>query len=121
MSDGRLRSSSRGGGGGAGRRRQRQQRARRNFFLLALLFSRPCDRETIMSTGDEFRVFVGGLSWGTTDRSLEDAFRAFGDVTEAKVMSSSSSSFSSSSSSFNEKNLLYCVVVWCSPSLVFLL
>ncbi len=70
-----------------------------------------------MSTGDEFRVFVGGLSWGTTDRSLEDAFRAFGDVTEAKVMSSSSSS----SSSFNERNLLYCVVVWCSPSLVFLL
>lgn len=84
--------------------------------MLALLFSPRCDSETIMSTGDEFRVFVGGLSWGTTDRSLEDAFRAFGDVTEAKVMSSSSSS-----ASFNEKNLLYCVVVWCSPSLVFLI
>jgi RNA recognition motif-containing protein len=38
-----------------------------------------------MSIDEEFRCFVGGLSWGTSDRALEDAFRAYGNVTEAKV------------------------------------
>jgi cold-inducible RNA-binding protein len=33
------------------------------------------------------KLFVGGLSWGTNDESLRAAFEAFGEVTEAKVIS----------------------------------
>ncbi|MCK6517889.1 RNA-binding protein, partial [Myxococcota bacterium] len=32
------------------------------------------------------KLFVGGLSWNTTDDSLRRAFEAFGDVDEAKVV-----------------------------------
>jgi cold-inducible RNA-binding protein len=32
------------------------------------------------------KLFVGGLSWDTNDGSLEQAFSAFGEVTEAKVI-----------------------------------
>ena len=32
------------------------------------------------------KVFVGGLSWGTTDMSLQEAFEVFGEVTEARVI-----------------------------------
>ncbi len=32
------------------------------------------------------KLFVGGLSWDTTDQSLHAAFASFGDVTEAKVI-----------------------------------
>jgi RNA recognition motif-containing protein len=32
------------------------------------------------------KLFVGGLSWGTTDASLAEAFESFGEVTEAKVI-----------------------------------
>ncbi|KAG8054212.1 hypothetical protein GUJ93_ZPchr0001g29750 [Zizania palustris] len=32
------------------------------------------------------KLFVGGLSWGTDDQSLRDAFSSFGDVTEARVI-----------------------------------
>jgi RNA recognition motif-containing protein len=32
------------------------------------------------------KLFVGGLSWGTTDESLREAFERFGPVTEAKVI-----------------------------------
>ncbi len=32
------------------------------------------------------KLFVGGLSWDTTDGSLNQAFSAFGEVTEAKVI-----------------------------------
>ncbi len=32
------------------------------------------------------KLFVGGLSWGTSDDGLRQAFEAFGDVTEAKVI-----------------------------------
>lgn len=38
-----------------------------------------------MSGRDEARIFVGGLSWETTDRQLEDAFSRFGKVVEAQV------------------------------------
>lgn len=38
-------------------------------------------------TYEEFRVFVGGLSWNTDDRGLEDAFSKYGDVADAKVCS----------------------------------
>ena len=38
-----------------------------------------------MSDYEQFRVFVGGLSWEINDRELEDEFRRFGKVLDAKV------------------------------------
>jgi cold-inducible RNA-binding protein len=32
------------------------------------------------------KLFVGGLSWGTSDEGLRDAFGRFGEVVEAKVI-----------------------------------
>ena len=32
------------------------------------------------------KLFVGGLSWDTTDSSLGQAFETYGEVTEAKVI-----------------------------------
>ena len=32
------------------------------------------------------KLFVGGLSWDTTDASLGQAFESFGEITEAKVI-----------------------------------
>lgn len=32
------------------------------------------------------KLFIGGLSWDTDDNSLRDAFNAFGEITEAKVV-----------------------------------
>ena len=32
------------------------------------------------------KLFVGGLSWGTTDDGLRAAFESFGEVVEAKVV-----------------------------------
>ena len=32
------------------------------------------------------KLFVGSLSWDTTDQSLRDAFEKFGEVVEAKVI-----------------------------------
>ncbi len=32
------------------------------------------------------KLFVGGLSWNTTDDGLRDAFAQFGEVTDAKVI-----------------------------------
>jgi RNA recognition motif-containing protein len=32
------------------------------------------------------KLFVGGLSWNTTDETLHAAFARFGEVTEAKVI-----------------------------------
>jgi len=33
------------------------------------------------------KLFVGGLSWNTTDEGLREAFARFGQVVEAKVVS----------------------------------
>jgi heterogeneous nuclear ribonucleoprotein G len=38
-----------------------------------------------MADVDEYRCFIGNLSWSTTDESLKDAFSKFGNLTEAKV------------------------------------
>lgn len=32
------------------------------------------------------KLFVGGLSWGTDDQGLHDAFATYGEVTEARVV-----------------------------------
>ena len=32
------------------------------------------------------KLFVGGLSWDTTDSALHGAFSGFGEITEAKVI-----------------------------------
>ena len=32
------------------------------------------------------KLFVGGLGWETTDSALKGAFSAFGEITEAKVI-----------------------------------
>ena len=32
------------------------------------------------------KLFIGGLSWGTTDSDLRKAFAVFGEITEAKVI-----------------------------------
>ncbi|GFP96541.1 glycine-rich RNA-binding protein [Phtheirospermum japonicum] len=34
----------------------------------------------------EYRCFVGGLAWATTDQSLEEAFSQFGEVIESKII-----------------------------------
>ncbi|KZV36584.1 glycine-rich RNA-binding protein [Dorcoceras hygrometricum] len=34
----------------------------------------------------EFRCFVGGLAWDTTDQGLEQAFNQFGDVIDSKII-----------------------------------
>ncbi|GJN22748.1 hypothetical protein PR202_gb10343 [Eleusine coracana subsp. coracana] len=39
-----------------------------------------------MSEVEEYRCFIGNLSWSTTDDSLRDAFEKFGNLTEAKVV-----------------------------------
>ncbi|KAK8308026.1 hypothetical protein V6Z11_D02G028000 [Gossypium hirsutum] len=38
-----------------------------------------------MSTSTK-KLFIGGLSYGTDDQSLREAFSGFGDVTEARVI-----------------------------------
>jgi len=35
----------------------------------------------------EYRCFVGGLAWATDDRSLQDAFSAYGEILESKIIS----------------------------------
>jgi RNA recognition motif-containing protein len=32
------------------------------------------------------KLFVGGLAWATTDQGLQEAFEAYGEVLEAKVI-----------------------------------
>ncbi|XP_054802625.1 glycine-rich RNA-binding protein RZ1A-like [Prosopis cineraria] len=39
-----------------------------------------------MSEADEYRCFIGGLAWSTSDRKLKDTFEKFGNLLEAKVV-----------------------------------
>ncbi|XP_030550307.1 glycine-rich RNA-binding protein RZ1A [Rhodamnia argentea] len=39
-----------------------------------------------MSEEVEYRCYIGGLSWSTSDRGLKDAFEKFGHLLEAKVV-----------------------------------
>ncbi|TVU43991.1 hypothetical protein EJB05_03413 [Eragrostis curvula] len=45
-----------------------------------------------MAEVEEYRCFIGNLSWSTTDESLRDAFGKFGKVTEAKYCVATASS-----------------------------
>ncbi|KAF8411666.1 hypothetical protein HHK36_004224 [Tetracentron sinense] len=42
--------------------------------------------QSTMSDKVEYRCFIGGLSWSTSDRDLKDAFDKFGHLVEAKVV-----------------------------------
>ncbi|KAG8086596.1 hypothetical protein GUJ93_ZPchr0010g10715 [Zizania palustris] len=46
----------------------------------------PCKSIGRMSDVDEYRCFVGSLSWSTTEVGLKDAFGKFGHLTGAKVV-----------------------------------
>lgn len=39
-----------------------------------------------MGEDDEYRCFIGNLSWSTSDRGLKDTFRKFGNLLDAKVV-----------------------------------
>ncbi|KAI3995973.1 hypothetical protein MKX01_037470 [Papaver californicum] len=39
-----------------------------------------------MSEPVEYRCFIGGLSWSTSDRGLKNVFGKYGNLVEAKVM-----------------------------------
>ncbi|KAD3066500.1 hypothetical protein E3N88_34380 [Mikania micrantha] len=40
-----------------------------------------------MASADvEYRCFVGGLAWATTDESLENAFAKYGEILESKII-----------------------------------
>ncbi|KAL9329126.1 hypothetical protein ACSQ67_004129 [Phaseolus vulgaris] len=39
-----------------------------------------------MSDSEEYRCFIGGLAWSTSDRKLKDTFEKFGKLVEAKVV-----------------------------------
>ncbi|KAK6115062.1 hypothetical protein DH2020_007331 [Rehmannia glutinosa] len=39
-----------------------------------------------MADQDEYRCFIGNLSWSTSDRGLKQAFEKFGHLVEAKVV-----------------------------------
>ncbi|KAL3724547.1 hypothetical protein ACJRO7_029684 [Eucalyptus globulus] len=41
---------------------------------------------SIRFMGSQSKLFVGGLSYGTDDHSLKDAFSSFGEVVEARVI-----------------------------------
>ncbi|KAL8472337.1 hypothetical protein ACS0TY_029522 [Phlomoides rotata] len=38
-----------------------------------------------MADQDEFRYFIGNLSWSTSERGLNQAFEKFGHLVDAKV------------------------------------
>uniref|UniRef100_A0A803LDQ8 RRM domain-containing protein n=2 Tax=Chenopodium quinoa TaxID=63459 RepID=A0A803LDQ8_CHEQI len=40
-----------------------------------------------MSADAEYRCFVGGLAWATTDQGLSQAFSQYGDIVDSKVIS----------------------------------
>ncbi|KAL9251986.1 Glycine-rich RNA-binding protein RZ1A-like protein [Drosera capensis] len=62
--------------------------SRRSRVLLSAVDRTPTRIRTIHPPPpkDEYRCFVGSLSWSTTDRGLKEAFEKFGHLVEAKVV-----------------------------------
>jgi cold-inducible RNA-binding protein len=55
--------------------------------LLGNYLSSPCPRSTaFFSRGVTTKLFVGGLSFYTTEKALTEAFSRFGEVVEVKVV-----------------------------------
>ncbi|KAI4369258.1 hypothetical protein MLD38_017719 [Melastoma candidum] len=53
----------------------------------AMLQERPASLlQSIRCLSSSSKLFVGGLSYGTDDHSLKDAFSSFGEVLEARVI-----------------------------------
>lgn len=71
-----------------------------------------------MEGKEEGRIFVGGLSWQTDERKLEDAFGRFGKVVDAQVpvappyVSVSAHARFARSISFVLSAVQYCWVRW---------
>ena len=49
-------------------------------------FRHPSEGGCHVSSEISMKLFVGGLSWDTNDTSLRNAFEAFGEVTDSKVI-----------------------------------
>ncbi|KAK3005208.1 hypothetical protein RJ639_015880, partial [Escallonia herrerae] len=54
--------------------------------ILLLLLSFLCVTSSMAPADVEYRCFVGGLAWATTDRTLEDAFSQYGEVIDSKIV-----------------------------------
>ncbi|KAF9684364.1 hypothetical protein SADUNF_Sadunf04G0110600 [Salix dunnii] len=39
-----------------------------------------------MAAEVEYRCFVGGLAWATTDQSLQEAFSQYGEIIDSKII-----------------------------------
>jgi RNA recognition motif-containing protein len=63
-----------------------------NFVSVMILdpaFGNSLEKVTVSQTGKHYmssKLFVGNLSFNTTENDLQDAFAAFGTVTEANLM-----------------------------------
>lgn len=57
-----------------------------NFTILAVFMLHFLGNSAEMSDDTEYRCFVGGLSWSTSDKLLRESFDKFGGLVDAKVI-----------------------------------
>ncbi len=55
-----------------------------NFVLHAVVVLDPLEIAGMDS--DQGKLFIGGISWETTEEKLRDYFKAYGEVTETVIM-----------------------------------
>ncbi|CAI9291527.1 unnamed protein product [Lactuca saligna] len=58
---------------------------------LSLIDAIVCEKTVNMIDQDEYRCFIGNLSWSTSDRDLKEAFKKFDHLLDAKVVMDRSS------------------------------
>jgi RNA recognition motif-containing protein len=63
-----------------------QKRVPHARVVLLFCACAPKNRAQVRSDSMSKKLFVGGLSWGTTDEGLHAAFSRFGEIVEAKVI-----------------------------------